>query len=124
MKGAEEAALSKTAAPRHKNNKRRRWRRGRGLRSHTDGEIFHVSRPLTFKWAARHCSGLELPLSGSSYQRCVLGRLTLLMPSALHWGGGGLELCGVILVTHPSVFIVLRSSLGLKAWDQLLVSVV
>lgn len=42
-------ALSKIAAPRHKNNKWRLWRR---LRSHTDGEIFHVSHPLTFKWTA------------------------------------------------------------------------
>lgn len=42
------AALSKTAAPRHKNNKRGRRRLG----SHADREIFHVSHPLTFKWTA------------------------------------------------------------------------
>lgn len=85
MKGDDEAALSKTAAPRHKNNKRRRRR----LRSHPDGEIFHVSLPLTFKWTARHCSRLELPLSGASYQRSVLGSFTLLILSALHVCVGG-----------------------------------
>lgn len=85
MKGDDEAALSETAAPRHKNNKRRRRRRRRRLRSHTDREIFHVSHPLTFKWTARHRSRLELPLSGSSYQRSFLGSFTLLILRGADW---------------------------------------
>lgn len=69
------AALSKIAAPRHKNNKWRLWRR---LRSHTDGEIFHASHRLTFKWTAPALESTRAAAVRSSYQRSVQGSVTRL----------------------------------------------